>query len=282
MYSIDSVGLPVPDNSGGVDDPRRQHYEKDTPTDPVRFFRNIETCRWSCHIHTSSDCTMTYVNGIQYHVVVVKPGACSQYALGEYNRPPPDLRTINTVGATANEFWEPLTERSAEPPMVCSVDACTEKHDRAFVQNLFKNILLKLCTKNEYFTKYNTAYDVVHRHAITDGFGKIVLCNKHLLNVNRRPAVMRSAWKTKSLTVDVGPTVDFETLAATERERAHAKQYRYVMPTWERSILTALFPNVTKVPLQTQNWLQQILKKRNRTGTAIRRRTATTATTATN
>lgn len=278
MYSIDNVGLPVPYDKAqmrGYGVPKEsENVAGDAVTTevPMRFYRNVETCRWSCHIHTSGDCTMTYVNGIQYHVVVVKPGACSQYALGEYNRPPPDLRTINSVGATANEFWEPLTEHTSEPPMVCSVDACTEKHDRVFVQNLFKNILLKLCSKNEYFTKYNTAYDMVHRHAITNGFGKIVLCNKHLLNVNRQPTNR----KPKTIAAASVLSADVDVLAKTERERAHAKQYRYVLPTWERGILNALFPNITKVPLQTQNWLQQILKKRNR-NVVPRRRTVTTS-----
>jgi len=134
------------------------------------FVKDLETCRWPCHVHTSGDCSMTYVNGIQYHIIPIKNGTCSKYAIDEYNRPPPQMCVSTSGSYGTNEFWEPLTERSMDPPMMCAFDKCSQKFDRNVISKMFKTIFSDLCNRNEHFSRYNTPRDMVHKHVLTDGY----------------------------------------------------------------------------------------------------------------
>ncbi|CAI6373906.1 unnamed protein product [Macrosiphum euphorbiae] len=177
----------------------------DSPT-KTPFIQDLETCRWSCHVHSNSDCSMTYINGIQYHVVEIKPVNRSKYAINEYNRPPPHLRKDLNSSYGNNDFWEPLTAFSMDPPMICAFDKCSQKFDKNALVKIFNTIFRGLHDRNEQFFKYNTPFDMVHKHILTDGFGNFTLCNRHLLFKHSRPKL------------------------------------KYISKLWERGILKTLFP----------------------------------------
>lgn len=226
----------------------------------VPFIKDLETCRWPCHVHPSADCSMTYVNGMQYHIIPIKTGSCSKYAIDEYNRPPPRLRMVSNSSYGSNEFWEPLTSRSLDPPMICSFDKCSQRFDRNFISKMFKTIFNDLCIRNEHFFKYNTPLDMVHRHVLTDGYGNLSLCNRHLLVKHTRHASAVSP-----LTI---PTAFENTAQLTAIRRC----YKYTLRTWERGILKALFPKTDNtVPLEVRSWVNQTLNVDKPINTIIKR-----------
>jgi len=191
---------------------------------------------------------MTYVNGIQYHIIPIKSGSCSKHAIDEYNRPPPQLRMISNNSYGSNEFWEPLTQRSLDPPMICAFDKCSQRFDRNFISKIFKTIFHDLCIRNEHFFKYNTPIDMVHRHVLTDGYGHLSLCNRHLLVKHTRP------------TSAVSPLTIPTAFDNTSQLSAIKRCYRYTLRTWERGILKALFPKIdNRVPLEVRSWVNQAL-----------------------
>lgn len=224
-------------------------YVESQLSEPEKHPVESKISRWPCHIHTSADCYMSYVRGIQYHIIPIKNGSCSSYALREYNRPPLCLSTTNGVLA-ANEFWEPLTARPMQMPMICAFDKCSRRYDKEFVRRLFKTIFCSLTENGEYFSKNNnSATDMIHRHAITDGFDEITLCNKHLL---LRYSSVNSAIENKN-----GSNGSKAPLRSADLKR----RYRYKTSVWEREVLKALFPrNDQRVPLETRTWLVSLLK----------------------
>lgn len=232
---------------------------------PNVFAENInesKVSRWPCHIHSSADCYMSYVRGIQYHIIPIKNGTCSSYALREYNRPPLCLSITNGVQAT-NEFWEPLTVRPMQMPMICTFDKCSRRYDKEFVKRLFKTVFCSLAENGEYFSKKNnSAHDMIHRHVVTDGFDEIVLCNKHLL-LQYAPIAMGSTTLStgaraiaSSTTTSMAMTLRESKNTASRTNADLMRRYRYKTLVWEREILKALFPrNDQRVPLETRTWL---------------------------
>lgn len=225
------------------------------------FAENInesKVSRWPCHIHSSADCYMSYVRGIQYHIIPIKNGTCSTYALREYNRPPLCLSITNGVQA-ANEFWEPLTVRPMQMPMICTFDKCSRRYDKEFVKRLFKTIFCSLAENGEYFSKKNnSALDMIHRHVVTDGFDEIILCNKHLL-LQYAPISMESSAPSTGARTAATTTSTSMALRKNTAPRTNAdliRRYRYKTLVWEREVLKALFPrNDQRVPLETRTWL---------------------------
>lgn len=232
------------------------------------FAENInesKISRWPCHIHSSADCYMSYVRGIQYHIIPIKPGVCTSYALREYHRPPMFLSMTNGVQAT-NEFWEPLTTRPLQMPMICTFDKCTRRYDKDFVKRLFTTIFCSLAENGECFSKKNnTAQDMVHRHVVTDGFDEIVLCNKHLLRQNT---------EADRIAQSTGGRSDVRTSLKSQTNLM--RRYRYKTIVWEREVLKALFPrNDNRVPLETRTWLAALTSNGEERRNAKRARMST-------
>ncbi|XP_025196786.1 uncharacterized protein LOC112595702 [Melanaphis sacchari] len=147
-----------------------------------------------------------------------------------------------------NEFWEPLTTRPMQMPMICAFDKCSKRYDKEFVRRLFKTIFCRLTEHGEYFPKNNnSALDMIHRHVVTDGLGEIVLCNKHLL-------LRHSTYELNTKNGSVA--------AKPQRQVADLKRrYKYQTSAWEREVLKVLFPrNDQRVPLETRTWLASLLK----------------------
>lgn len=223
------------------------------------FAENInesKVSRWPCHIHSSADCYMSYVRGIQYHIIPIKNNTCSSYALREYNRPPLCLSITNGVQAT-NEFWEPLTVRPMQSPMICTFDRCSRRYDKEFVKRLFKTVFCSLAENGEYFSKKNnSAQDMVHRHVVTDGFDEIILCNKHLLLQHVPIATVQTSVNARTASDSTAMPLRVSKNTTLRNNADMMRRYRYKTLVWEREILKALFPrNDQRVPLETRTWL---------------------------
>lgn len=202
----------------------------------------VDSARWSCNVHSSSVCYMTFIEGVQYHVVPLSKNNFCRYGVDKYNSPPEFL-----VSGQTQEFWEPIAPQTR--PMVCAFDRCQTKYDRTIVQKMFSRIFHKLWADEEFFVKYKTADDMVHKHIITDGLGNLALCNKHLLN-KRRPEKPKSSGST--------------TQARTSKSALSIsrRNNKYLMRSWEKKIYQSLYPNNDEhVPMGTRQWVNKALKQ---------------------
>lgn len=129
----------------------------------------MPTARWDCHAHHSGDCSMAYVNGVQYHVVPVKE--VSLYTQTRYNK------SVD-VGIGNNEFWEAMPNTATV--YMTPVANCDLINDYNFVRKIFLKFA-ELDAESVVYTRYGSASDMVKRHVLTDCVGNVALCNKHLI-----------------------------------------------------------------------------------------------------
>lgn len=182
--------------------------------------------RWDCHAHHSGDCSMAYVDGVQYHIVPVKE--VSLYTQTRYNK-------CTNVGISSNEFWEALPNTSTV--YMTPVANCDLINSYEFVRKIFMKFC-ELDAESVVYTKYGSAGDMVKRHMLTDCVGNVALCNKHLI----RPVARK------------GRQIKY-TSAAWERQTLKA--------LFPKAMSTS---GKTNIPTGTQAWVLDILKPPPRTG----------------
>lgn len=156
-----------------------------------RIPQTITTTRWDCHAHHSGDCSMAYVNGVQYHVIPVKE--VSLYTQTRYNK-------STDVGISNNEFWEAMPNTSTT--FMTPVANCDLINDYNFARKIFLKYS-ELDSESVVYTRYGSASDMVKRHVLTDCLGNIALCNKHLIRpvVRKEPQIKYTSakWERQTL-----------------------------------------------------------------------------------
>lgn len=214
------------DNSYGAPTRDASLYTSDSVDGGSGSPRTTLTVRWDCHAHHTGDCSMAYVNGLQYHVVPVKE--VSLYTQTRYNK----IADVSVVGN--NEFWEvmPNTNTAYMTP----VASCDLINDYEFVRKIFLKFA-ELDAESVVYTRYGSASDMVRRHVLTDCVGNVALCNKHLI----RP-VARKEGRIKYTSV------------------AWARQ------TIKALFPKAMSTTKNNIPTGTQAWVLEILKSPIRTG----------------
>lgn len=129
-----------------------------------------------------------------FHVVPVK--GTTQFAQRRYN-----ART------ETNEFWEQLPPGAWYTPIYYS-STINDLDTFAMIMTLFRD----LDRESLSYAQTNKPGDFLKQHIVTDGLGRVTLCNKHLLR---------------------------QTL------RKNGSRPRYLTRSWIRGLLRALFPKIS-------------------------------------
>lgn len=118
---------------------------------------------WTCHLHTSADCSMRYTGGSYYHVVPVK--------------------NITPIALTFNrhfvqdEFWESFNDVLYVSPF-----AYSSAINDIVAFNSILAVFSYLDKENLRMRSFDTANDFVKKHFVIDAEGKqVTLCNVHLI-----------------------------------------------------------------------------------------------------
>nr|WOJ45420.1 GrBNV_gp93-like protein [Apis mellifera nudivirus] len=161
-------------------------------------------------------------NNMYFHIVPVK--GTTQFAQHRYN-----ART------ETNEFWELLPTGTWYTPIYyCST--INEFETFAMIMALFRD----LDRESLSYSLNNKPSDFLKQHIITDGLGRLTLCNKHLLR---------------------------------QTVRKNGSKARYVTSTWIRGLLRALFPKLTtrssgtsasNITTNTPKWAIDLLHEQHR------------------
>lgn len=201
---------------------------------------NNETTRWPCHIHScglggsssssrSINCWMAFMGNLQFHITNVSK--IPIYAQKAFN-------WAERIRAPKNEFWELLSGNIQKSIFVCSLGQCSSRTEMDFVRDAMK-LLRQLDELNLVYAAYGTPEDMVFKHLITDGRGRLILCNKHLI---KRP-----------------------------NQSVHRQKWKYTNAAWEKRFIKTLFPKITvrrkgvsngsnQIPTDTRNWVLDILE----------------------
>lgn len=130
----------------------------------VDIFSDSKLIRWTCHLHKSSQCKIARNNDRIYHIVSVK--RVTPFAQLNFN-----VRKENL-----NEFWEDFGSCMYMAP-IALCDSYKNKETFLAMCKLF-NYLDENKLK---FTRDNDINDILTKHIVTDGDGRVALCNSHLL-----------------------------------------------------------------------------------------------------
>lgn len=172
--------------------------------DPTTLFKS------KCHIHRDGYCKIAYNENNQYHFIPVS--SIDTFAAG-----------FNKTSKT-NEFCELLEDGNYTTPISDS----EWKKDKDFINECF-SLLRYLDENGIIYIDRKSPVDFATKHIITDGKGRVHLCNRHLFKQCK-------------------------------------PQVRYSSDTFKRKLLCVLFPaiNSTKkaIPSDTPPWIFSFINQK--------------------
>lgn len=118
---------------------------------------------WTCHLHTSGECTISLLATMYYHVIPTKKISATAARYNSF--------------AHSDEFWELLG-----PIMYVAPVAYSSARNNISCWTKIKRVMTQLDAQNIRLSQYDTANDFMKKHLVVNSTGEFLkMCNAYLI-----------------------------------------------------------------------------------------------------